>query len=255
LIRGKALLCCLAVLLTISASMVLIQYVHSARRVIYSKFTSTPPIIDGEFAPGGPWTANLQITMLETEYPITAYVYILNDNNYLYFLVDAVGDTTDGPSDECLLVFNFHPPYVRVKVTGQGDYRTSGLPYDGAIGYGSSPNSASSHKIYEFGIPWSYIGIGVGESIDFSSPPWKTVSMPYDSGDIHSPIRDNVWPKNLVIEDIETWAIMYTSTSTSGPVGGYLESSDRLLIVAPYLALFGLITALAIVITRRKTGC
>ena len=229
--------------------MVFIPSVHSARPVIYSKFTSTPPAIDGVFAQGYPWTANLQITMLEPEYPITAYVYILNDKDYLYFLVDAGGDTTDGASDECLLVFNFNPPYIKVQVTGQGGYRTSGLPYDGAIGYGSSPNSASSHKIYEFRIPWSYVGIGVGEYIDFSSPPWKSVSMPYD-GD--SPTRDNVWPKNLVVDDMETWAIMYTSTSTSGPVGGYLESSSKLSIIAPYVALFGLVAAVAVVVARKK---
>jgi hypothetical protein len=246
MIREKLFLSCLALLLTVSVSMVFIPSAYSARPVIYSKFTSTPPMIDGVFTQGDPWSANLQITMLEPEYPITAYVYILNDKDYLYFLVDAAGDTTDGASDECLLVFNFNPPYIRVQVTGQGGDHTIGLPYDGVIGYDSSPNNANSHKIYEFKIPWGYIGISAGQPIDFSSPPWKSVSMPYDADST----RDNVWPKNLVVDDIETWPILYTSTS--GPVGGYLESSNKLSIVAPYLALFGAIAAVAVVVILKK---
>jgi len=243
MMRGKLFLSCLAVLLTVSASMVFIPSAHSARPVIASEFTSTPPIIDGVFAQGDPWTTNLQITMPEPDYPITAYVYILNDNDYLYFLVDAVGDTTDGSGDQCLLVFNFSPLHIIVRVTGQGGLYVSNS-YDAAIGYGGSPNSPSSHKIYEFRIPWSYLGISAGQPIDFSSPPWKSVSMPYDD---NPPTRDNVWPENLVVDDIGTWAIL--NTSTSEPVGGYVESSNKLSMIAPYLVLLGLV---AVVFARRK---
>jgi hypothetical protein len=230
--------------------MVFIPSAYSARPVIYSKFTSTPPIIDGVFTQGDTWTTNLQITMLEPEYPITAYVYILNDEDYLYFLVDAAGDTTNGESDECLLVFNFNPPYIKVQVKGQGGDHTSGLPYDGVIGYDSSPNSANSHKIYEFRILWAYIGISAGQPIDFSSPPWKSVSMPYDGGGDGSPSRDNVWPKSLVVEEIETWPMLYTAAS--GPVGGVMEPVNTFALISPWLAVIGLVGCIGTVVVVAK---
>lgn len=144
-------------------------------------------------------------------------------------------------------MFNFNA-HIRVQVEGQGGDHTSGLPYDGVIGYDSSPNNANSHKIYEFRIPWAYIGISAGQPIDFSSPPWKDVSMPYD-GD-GSPSRDNVWPKNLVVEEIETWSILYTGAS--GPVGGVMEPVNTFALISPWLAVIGLVGCIGTVVVVAK---
>ena len=52
------------------------------------------------------------------------------------------------------------------------------------------------------------------------------------------------------VNDIASWAMLYTSTS--GPVGGYVESSNKLSTIASYLALLGLVAVVAAVIARRK---
>ena len=223
-----------------------IPFTSAARPVISSSWTTSPPVIDGNFA-AGEWS-NLQITFKSPEYPssyvLPTYVYFLNDKTNLYVLVDGVGDTTDSDGDECLLVFNFVSP-ISIKIEGKsGTKITTG--FNAAIGFGSSTNGATPHKIYEFSIPFSYINALPGQSIDICSPMWKTGSMPYDP----ETNRDNIWPQNLNTEDINTWGLL--STQLSRPVAGVLMPANKLAILTPYLALAGLAGALAAIITLRK---
>ena len=70
--------------------------VNSTRPVIRSAWTSTPPQIDGAFAPDE-W-ANPQMVFQVPPYPkdcLDASVYFANDGAKLYVMVDAIGDNTD----------------------------------------------------------------------------------------------------------------------------------------------------------------
>ena len=242
----------LAVFLISAACLVPPTYAPlSSRPVISSEWTSRPPVIDGRFV-AGEWS-NLQIAIQGPSYPDSyvkpTFVYFMNDNIRLYVLVDAPGDATDG-SDECLLVFGFEQR-VYVEITNAlGGTQYHG-DFDAAAGYDSSPNSATPHKIYEFNIPFSLIGAELGQPIDFSSPlVGKTFSMPYDSYNGH----DNVWPVGLNFDNynnVEAWGILRIGEPAS-PVGGFVEPVNKLSIVAPYLALFGAIAAVAVAVTLKK---
>jgi hypothetical protein len=213
------------------------------RIVINSVWTSNPPSIDGVFN-SGEWT-NPQLTLTKPAYPITAYAYFTNDVSNLYVMVDSVGDATDSTGDECLLVFNFIL-FKEALIIGPSGTTTSNN-YNAAIGYGGSPNNSSSHKIYEFSIPLSFIGGVAGQPIDFSSPPFKGgASMTFDS----ETGRDNVWPANLNVQDQGTWGLIQLALLR--PVGGILLPTNKLEILTPYLALVGLAAALSTIAVVRK---
>ena len=192
-----------AIAFTLIFSSVVIAPPTPTRTTIKSMWTNSPPSIDGHMS-AGEWS-NLQITMT-SPFPVEAYAYFLNDNNYLYVLVDAVGDTTNNPSDECLLVFDF-ANNVMLKVFGD----SSKLPatgFDAAAGFDTSPNSpAVNHRIFEIRIPLSLINIEPGESVDICSPAWKGRSIVYDvTGN-----RDNIWPSGLNEGNLNTWGLLETS--------------------------------------------
>ena len=178
------------------------SYCSAVRPVIQSSWTTTPPVIDGNFL-SGEWS-NLQLVFKSPDYPdsyvLPTYVYFLNDNSNLYVLVDAVGDPADGVSDECLLWFNFINT-VKVSIIGASGTKIN-TNFNAAIGFSSSPNSASAHKIYEFCIPFSYINSAPGQTIDFCSPELKGGSMPFDFETYH----DNIWPLGLIVDNLDTWA-------------------------------------------------
>ena len=195
----------------------------AGRPVIYSKWTSSPPTIDGNFLTGEPWTSSLQITMLEPSFPVTSYVYMLNDNTNLYVLVDAVDDHTSTAGDASLLVFDFTHQF-RYKVVDQSGFvwnsvSFSYVAYSGAVGgFGASPspNGDVNHRIYEFKIPLSDIDTQAGQVVDFSAPTGlKGSSIVYDD----STTRDNIWPSGLNVGDITTWGLLATSTQIATATG------------------------------------
>jgi hypothetical protein len=169
----------------------------------------------------------------------------MNDNSRLYVLVDASGDGTDDAFDECLLVFGFPPNNVNVEIIGLGGTRAT-VNFDAAVGFDSSPNNQTAHKIYEFSIPFSYINAQPGQSLDFSSPlSAKHIgSMPYDA----ATARDNVWPVGLIEGDISTYGTLDTRIAS---VGGYMERVNKLSIIAPYLALFGIVATVAVLVLKK----
>jgi hypothetical protein len=222
----------------------LVAPTYAVRPPISSQWTSNPPTIDGRFTLGE-WF-NLQITVQGPSFPDSyvkpTFVYFMNDNSRLYVLVDASGDGTDDALDECLLVFGFPPNNVDVEIIGASSTRVT-VNFDAAVGFDSSPNNQTAHKIYEFSIPFSYINAQPGQSLVFSSPlSGKFGSMPYDATTLH----DNVWPVGLIEGDISTYDTLDTSQPIA-PVGGYIEPVNKLSIIEPYLTLFGLVATIAIV--------
>lgn len=234
------------VVMLVSGSAAFLPSAHSSQVVIHSRYTGVPPMIDGKME--GLWS-NPQITMTSPDYPIEAFAYFLNDQSYLYILVDAVGDTTNNAGDECLLWFGFTqsgPGYTaHINVFGDGTI-TGTAGYTAAAGFDSSPNSPNPHMIYEFSMPLSLIQIQPGQSITFCSPFFKGRSIVYDS----ATNRDNVWPNGLSLSDVSTWGILQTSSSR--PVGGVVMSTNKLEILTPYLALVGLIAAVSAVVAVKK---
>ncbi|MGA2240028.1 MAG: hypothetical protein ABSG74_12535 [Candidatus Bathyarchaeia archaeon] len=238
-------------LMVLAIGLTVVPHVN-AGPVINTAWTSSPPTIDGKFTQGE-WH-NLQISMTSPDYPIEAYAYFMNDNSNLYVLVDAVGDKTAGASDECLLWFGFSHGYylydARFDVYGDG-HMTGTAGYDAAAGFDVSPNSPDQHRIYEFKIPLSLINIQPGQSIEFCSPSFKGNSIVYDG----KTGNDNIWPKGLDPTKEETWGILSTQaqpvSAPVGPVGGLMQPVNKLVVFAPYLALFGVIGAVAVVFWKR----
>ncbi|WP_455368615.1 hypothetical protein [[Eubacterium] cellulosolvens] len=254
---GKLLSFSIIALLLASTAVVIVPIAYSQRPVINSQYTNNPPIIDGLFT-AGEWT-NLQIVMTEPDFPIDAFAYFLNDDSNLYVLVDAIEDTTQDGSDECLLLFDFSAQ-IKIYVQGTSASATkSSENFDAAIGFDSSPNSAINHKIYEFSIPLDYINVNPGGSIDFCSPYWKEgmSSIVFDASKQGSyPLEetDNVWPPGIGYgsefkTNNELWGIL--SLGAYGPVGGIITPTNKLAILTPYLALVALIGAVISIVVRK----
>lgn len=192
------------------SSLLLCLAIHSgfaaAREQVNSEWTKAPPTIDGKFNEGE-WT-NLQIVMRQPIFPIEAYAYFENDASNLYVLVDSVSDITDVKTlytddyDECLLVFNFDDP-IHVQIVRKYGGEVS-ADFFAAMGFGPSPNSTRDHRICEFSIPLDYIHTGPGKSVDLSAPEKRGRSISYDA----ATGADNIWPKDLVLSNIETWGIL-----------------------------------------------
>lgn len=251
---GKVLSFSIITLLLVSAAMVIVPFAYSQKPVINSQHTGSPPTIDGKFT-AGEWS-NLQIVMMEPDFPIDAFAYFMNDDSNLYVLVDAIEDTTQDTMDECLLVFDFDS-LIKISIKGTSDSPTkSSEDFDAAIGFESSPNSPNDHKIYEFSIPLSYINVDPGDSIDFCSPFWKELaSIPYDASRTGPPEEvDNVWPPGIGYDaafktNKELWGIL--SMGAHAPVGGIITPANKLAILTPYLALVALIGAVISIAIRR----
>jgi hypothetical protein len=252
---GKILAFGFIALLLASAAAVIVPFAYSQKPVITSRYTDSPPTIDGSFT-AGEWS-NLQIVMMEPDFPIDAFAYFMNDDSYLYVLVDAIEDTTQDSMDECLLVFDFDS-LIKVSVKGTSTSATkSSENFDAAIGFEGSPNSPIDHKIYEFCIPLDYINVDPGDSIDFCSPFWKEIaSIPYDASRSGPPEDvDNVWPPGIGYDDAfrtnkQLWGIL--SVGAFAPVGGIITPTNKLVILIPYLALVALIGAVISIMVRRR---
>ena len=248
--------------LVISGLVLLVLVLPSASAagpVIHATWTSSPPTIDGVFTLGE-WSGP-QIVFEAPTYPasyvLPTYVYFVNDASNLYVMVDAVGDNDDDSGDECLMWFNYNGTgYAlnEVKIVGPSGTEMT-TPFHAMIGYGSSPNGAVDHKIYEFSIPLSWLGVAPDQPIEFCSPKYqKGGSLGYDSDMTSGITHDNIWPLGLIDLTppiaLDLWGQVQVSASPS-PVGGLIEPVNKLAVFAPYLALFGVIGAIAVLFWKR----
>jgi hypothetical protein len=235
--RGNASLLGAAFLIVIVVSF---PNAYSATRpVINSVWASNAPSIDGKFSQGE-WPDSPQIAFRVPPYNSTylnATVYIMNDNSKLYVMVDATGDRTNDEGDENLIVLanteisTLKATFTWVEFWGLGGKlctQPGGVCYTptgviGAVGYASSPNSPTNHKMYETSIPLKLLNATAGQEIDFCSPrkPTGTSVPPVGGSSISyddSTGRDNPWPDQLFFyvdvktnhyhTDINTWGIL-----------------------------------------------
>lgn len=232
--RGNASLLGVAFLIVIVVSF---PYAYSATRpVINSVWASKPPSIDGKFSQGE-WPDSPQITFRVPPYNSTylnATVYIMNDNSMLYVMVDATGDRTNDRWDENLIVLantessTLKATFSWIEFWGLGGALCGSCAFtpagvNEAVGYASSPNSPTNHKMYETSIPLKLLNATAGQEIDFCSPrkPTGTSVPPVGGSSIsydYSTGRDNPWPDHLFFyvdpktnryhTDINTWGIL-----------------------------------------------
>jgi hypothetical protein len=236
----------------------------SARPVIHSIWTATHPTIDGKFAPGeyGDPQIVFSVPPYNSSY-LNASVYFTNDAGWLYVMVDATGDQTDDILDEALVIFGFTPDGFAsstvVAFRGLAGFKCSFIggnekpSYNcvvpngahAAIGYDTSPTSADKHKIYEGMIPVEQLP-KVGQRMNFSSPKVNAFtgcagkgceggSLGYDE----KTSKDNVWPQELVMSNVETWGILVLAVPAA-PVpeftgNGIMMIAASMLVASLYL--------------------
>ena len=160
------------------------------------------PVIDGEVSVDE-WfgAATVDLMLNDPMNDVQATMYILNDEEYLYILIDATGDESETYGDAASVSFDTNgdglaadglddqfvleatelgtDSYHQVYDSYSWDWITHCSPFDemltdhdglaGAIGFGASPDSTTSHRIYEFSIPLALLMISPGDSIGFAS--------------------------------------------------------------------------------------
>lgn len=224
----------------------------AADNLVAQPLSGPAPTIDGNRA-AGEWTGTPTLSLTTPTYPITTNVYFRHDPVNLYVLVEALGDVNDNNLDECLLVFGLPPNHKIAEMWKDG----SGVvtPNPGTVATAYAMGMTDGHRVYEFRIPFSGLGLQPGQSIPFYSPKimkgpgWYGASIPYDAQDA----RDNEYPSDLQV----TTEFSGSGTTITG-VTGYsaLQMGDALAI--PTLSDIGLLlTALGVlgvgaVIGRRK---
>jgi len=151
----------------------------------YSPYTTNPPTIDGIISPSE-WGDACMITLPH------GYLFTKHDSNYLYILLDLVGDTLDDPPSNT-------PPYgdffwlsfdvnTDSSITSNVDINYGTYPdtwdlgkqyYLGpsswtglksttsqlGVGFGSSPMSATSHRIWELAIDLTEVSASHGDLV------------------------------------------------------------------------------------------
>jgi uncharacterized repeat protein (TIGR01451 family) len=154
-----------------------------APALVASRWTCSPPAIDGA-APHHEWGTARGLSLTHSR------IYLLNDAEYLYVLMDVVGDTLDDPplpqdpwgdyfwltfdvdldgkiSPEVDLNYALYPflPYALGRQYYLGPHEWTGLsPTAGSLGVEMGPSFAApwEHRIWEMRIPLREIGAGAG---------------------------------------------------------------------------------------------
>ena len=205
---------------------------------IESRWTTSPPTIDGVFSPAE-WIS----PQIAIDGPIHTFAYFVNDKDNMYVMVDALNDTTDDGLDDCLLWFYSSGVNKSVEIYGFGG-TTHTNDFNAKIGFGTSPNEMASHKIYEFRIPLALINGQPCHTVYFCSPPFKEVfgrvSMPFDqTSDL-----DNIYPTDVDLNDVGTWAILKLANDRPCEVvGGEVQNVG---IIAPVVTYAATIAAIAL---------
>jgi len=146
----------------------------------YSPYTTNPPTINGIISPSE-WGDACMITLPH------GYLFTKHDSNYLYILLDLVGDTVNDTVDDDYfwLSFDVNTDY---SITSNVDVNYGTYPgtwdlgkqyYLGpsswtglyattsqlGAGFGSSPMSATSHRIWELAIDLTEVSASHGDLV------------------------------------------------------------------------------------------
>jgi hypothetical protein len=149
---------------------------------VHSQYAAIPPLIDG-VASSGEWNGAGTLPIYDNTNFQRGLLYVKNDDQAIYFLLDMTGDPNGGPNpndDYSGIAFDigldgFKSPYVDLKfATGTGteilgiQWVVSESGWTGVNptslsqyqeGFGPTSGSAGSHKFYEYKIDYSEIGV------------------------------------------------------------------------------------------------
>jgi len=149
----------------------------------------------------------VNLTAADSANAVAAYLYLKNDAAYVYAAYDAVGDTHKDDNDHASIAFDtghdgvatnakedqffqstpnnlftmLEPPGNQAHFfysNGVGDWVADCNPFDpglpghaglgGGIGFGrSARQSATDHRMYEFRVPLSLLGLSPGDTVGF----------------------------------------------------------------------------------------
>ncbi|MFQ5884655.1 MAG: hypothetical protein ACE5IO_06105, partial [Thermoplasmata archaeon] len=208
---------------------------HSGDEVT-SAWLVSPVTLDGNVNTGE-WVdaTELDLIAVDPTNTLPAFLYLKNDDNYLYVAYDVVGDTTKSNNDYASIGFDtghdgveangeddqffqstsdnpmsmLHPPANQAHFTysniisdwiGDCNPFDAGLPdhtgLEGNMSFGTSPRELmTDHRTYEFRIPLALIAVSPGDTIGFIGG-----SQPRDG------VRDNPtgayssWPEHFTTD-------------------------------------------------------
>jgi len=194
-----------------------------ATPLLNSTYTTAVPIIDGNYySVANEWPSNTAEAALEISGPIHTLVYLKNDNNFLFMMVNAAsvsGDYTEENQDHCTVYIYKNKKGLRVTVFGDGTkfceatssvsnpliWSTITCPAGvmAADGFGPSPEKPADHRMYEFKLPLSAIGAVPGDIIYFASPLDLPGSLPFNYNS--NSFVYNIWPPAATANNLNTW--------------------------------------------------
>ncbi len=178
------------------------DYIEVSPATIYSNCATTEPAIDGAFG-SDEWSDATELDFLaaDPDNQLEAYGYFMNDDEFLYIAIDVPDDITEDMADATTLAFDtgndgeYTVGHDDVFGMGErdggltwhlvwgaedngGGYTDHCVPFDtseplhggldGDWGLGSSPNSATDHRIYEYRIPLDLLLASPGDTIGFA---------------------------------------------------------------------------------------
>ena len=192
---------------------------------IDSPFAVTPPTIDGIFSPGEWANAHVEALSAVPGNSIPAYLFVADDNQFLYVAYDVVGDTTPDSYDAASIGFDTGNDGIgtngtddEIAVGGFWSGLTAHfvfLNWNGTWGYWvlqdspineSMPNHAglaaargfsrsdfnnSFHRVYEFRIPFALLGVKPGDTVGLFGGSHEAPGI-FDA----STGRQDQWPDN-----------------------------------------------------------
>ena len=194
-------------------------------RSINSSRATTTTTIDGRFTVATEYDDAIEIYNPENP---KYYLYIKNDDTYLYLFIDAVTDTSSFPTDmvrwyfdelnddtlttnEEVMVQNQVSNFMDKYYWGGASWIQNGSPFDVGIdcwaGFVSSPNSGSSHAMYECKIPLAYLNVTPGQTIGFGVRLYDYMASP----------ENNYFPIDLSVDNPAYYSNLYLKESTNAP--------------------------------------
>jgi hypothetical protein len=217
------------------------------RPAIESRVAVSPPVVDGVIG-ASEWSdaVVVQLDGISEVEGMKASLMVMNDAEALYVCVDAYGDTVRNLDDSAGLAFDtgndgmmtsghedifamfgefltehLHMTYSEYYLT----WRTHCAPFEedglmGAVGFVASAGHPEEHKVYEFRIPLTLLGVPPGGSIGFA------LGVVYDTSTGHL----NAWPSpvfsgdtlvygDLLLAEYDVVTSPVTTASVEGTVG------------------------------------
>ena len=171
-----------------------------------------PPTVDG-LVDEGEWEGAAAVDLVAADglNMVDATVYVMNDDSFVYFLVDAPGDQTMTDGDYAAVAFETgndgvftdgYEDWFAVEAIGElsvtthmvydsiDDWVAHCAPFDegledhdglsAAAGFGATPLSGSAHRVYEFAVPLALLGLAPGDTVGFAGLPMVMDAVEYD---------------------------------------------------------------------------